>query len=178
MTDTQIYEHMAAPVVHPTTGKTIRDNRKFAKDPKLKKIWTRASGKELGNLAQGDKLTNTLGTDTVFFMNHNEIQQIPKDHTVTHSQIVVDFRPQKDDPNQVRITAEGNLINYPGELTTKTANLTTAKMMWNSVVSTPGAKYACFDVKNFYLGTPMDWYKYMKMPIALIPEHYSTIQIA
>ncbi|KAL7453871.1 hypothetical protein ACHAXS_000311 [Conticribra weissflogii] len=44
-------------------------------------------------------------------------------------------------------------------------------MMWNSVVSMPGAKYACFEVKNFYLGTPMDRYEYTKMPISLIPEH-------
>ncbi|KAL7460864.1 hypothetical protein ACHAXS_001301 [Conticribra weissflogii] len=44
-------------------------------------------------------------------------------------------------------------------------------MLWNSVVSTPGARFACFDVKNFYLGTWMDQYEYMKMPIALIPEH-------
>ncbi len=131
----------------------------------------RAFGKELGNLAQGDTLTRAPGTDTISFMTHNEIKNIPKDRTVTYAGIVVDFRPQKEEPNRVRITADGNLINYPGELTTGTVDLTTAKMLWNSVVSTPGARFACFDVKNFYLGTPMNRYEYMKMPIALIPEH-------
>ncbi|KAL7465450.1 hypothetical protein ACHAXS_005954 [Conticribra weissflogii] len=172
MMDEQFYEHMAAPVVHPTTGETISNYWKLAKDPELKKIWTKAFRKELGNLAQRDELTNTSSTDTIFFMNHDKKQPIPKDRIITYACIVVDFRPQKDDLNRVRITASGNLINYPGELTTKTDDLTTAKMMWNSVVSTPSAKYACFDVKKFYLGTPMDWYKYMKMPIALIPEHF------
>ena len=45
---------------------------------------------------------------------------------------MVDFRPQKADPNRVRMTAGGNLIEYAGELTTRTADLTTAKIVWNS----------------------------------------------
>jgi hypothetical protein len=31
----------------------------------------------------------------------------------------------------VRITSGGNLIDYPGELTTRTADLTTSKILWN-----------------------------------------------
>jgi hypothetical protein len=40
------------------------------------------------------------------------------------------------DPNCIQITAGGNLIKYPGKLLTRTANLTTSKLMWNSVLST------------------------------------------
>ena len=47
----------------------------------------------------------------------------------------------------------------------------TAKLMWNSVISTPGARYAGMDIKNFYLGTPMDDYEYMNMPLKMFPEH-------
>ena len=93
--------------------------------------------KELRRLAQGWDGSN--GTDTIFFMSHDEIKKIPRDRTVTYARIVVDYRPQKDDPNQVRITVGGNLINYPGELTTQTADLTTTKILWNSTISTPGA---------------------------------------
>jgi hypothetical protein len=39
--------------------------------------------------------------------------------------------------------------------------------MWNSVLSTEGAKYVCLDIKNFYLTTPLDCFEYMKMPITL-----------
>jgi hypothetical protein len=49
------------------------------------------------------------------------------------------------------------------------ADLTTSKLMWNSVLSTEGAKYMCLDIKNFYLSAPPDWFEYMKMPIALFP---------
>ena len=41
--------------------------------------------------------------------------------------------------------------------------------MWNSVLSTEGAKYMCLDIKNFYLIAPLDWYEYMKMPLSLFP---------
>ena len=53
------------------------------------------------------------------------ITEIPKDRTVTYGRIVVDYQPQKGDPNRVRITAGGNLIDYPDKLTTRTADLRT-----------------------------------------------------
>ena len=79
--------------------------------------------KELGRLAQG--FGDTKGTDTIRFLTRDEIKCIPADHTITYARIVVDYRPQKEDPNRVRITAGGNLINYIYELTTRTADLTT-----------------------------------------------------
>ncbi len=42
--------------------------------------------------------------------------------------------------------------------------------MWNSVLSTEGAKYMCLDIKNFYLSTPLDRFEYMKIPLALFPQ--------
>jgi hypothetical protein len=41
--------------------------------------------------------------------------------------------------------------------------------MCNSVIPTEGAKYMCLDVKNFYLGTPMEEFEYLRIPIKLIP---------
>jgi hypothetical protein len=81
---------------------------------------------------------------------------------VTYANIVVDYRPQKSDPN---------LINYPGELTTRTADLTTAKILWNSILSTEGAKFMGLNIGSFYLKTPLARYNYMKFPLALFPEH-------
>ena len=85
---------------------------------------------------------------------------------------MVNFRPQKEDPNRVRITVGGNLISYPDELTTRTADLITVKTMLNSVVSTPGARFAGADAGNFYLNTPLDDPEYMRMPIKLIPQEF------
>jgi hypothetical protein len=43
-------------------------------------------------------------------------------------------------------------------------------MVINSTISTPGARYMVGDISDFYLGTSMTRYEYMKMPIALIPQ--------
>ncbi len=89
-------------------------------------------------------------------MTLNDNQYIPNDRKVTYSRIVIDYRPQKADPNCVCITVGGNLIDYPYKSTTRTIDLTTTKIMWNSMISTPDTKYMCADVKHFYLGTPLD----------------------
>jgi hypothetical protein len=163
-------EHFCAPVIHPVTGESITKYKKLIDDPITARTWSRAFGKEFGNLAQGDTATNTPGTNSIYVMTHEQILQIPNDRTVTYTRIVVDYRPQKADPNRVRLTAGGNLIEYPGELTTRTAELTTTKMLWNSVISTENARYMCLDIKNFYLGTPMDRFEYMKMPLSIFPQ--------
>eukprot|EP00804_Cyclotella_cryptica_P007211 CCRYP_009751-RB/>CCRYP_009751-RB protein AED:0.29 eAED:0.25 QI:0/-1/0/1/-1/1/1/0/612 len=138
----------------------------------MTEIWTTAFGKEFGNLAQGDLKTGEKGTNTLFVMTHEEIANIPTGRTVTYGRIVIDFRPQKSDPNRVRITAGGNLIkDYPGKLTTRTADLTTSKILWNSVLSTKGARFMGIDIKSFFLTAPLDRYEYMRMPLELFPEH-------
>ena len=107
-------------------------------------------------------------------MTHNQIAQMrAKDKKPTYARVIVDFHPQKEDPNRVRIAAGGNLIKYAGELTTRTADLTTAKMLWNSVISTDGAKLMGPDIGDFYLETPMVEYEYMLMPLHLFLKHTS-----
>jgi len=163
-------QELCCGVVHPVTQETITKYQKLIKDPLLRDVWTRAMAKELGRLAQG--FGDTKGTNTIRFLTLDEIKNIPAGRTVTYARIVVDYRPQKEDPNRVRITVGGNLIDYPYELTTRTADLQTTKIMWNSVVSTDGAKYACADIGNMYLETPMERREYMRMPIDLIPKEF------
>ena len=164
-------EHFANPVVHPTSGKTISKYEELANDPFLRDTWTTAFGKELGALAQGDNKTGAAGTNTIFFLDHKDILNIPSDRTITYARVVVDYRPQKEDPNRVRITVGGNLIDYPGELTTRTADLVTSKILWNSIISTPSARYLTADLKLFYLTAPLDRYEYMRIPLKIIPTH-------
>ena len=102
-------------------------------------------------MAQGDDKTGQKGTNSVFVMTHKEIDIAKQSgHKWTYSQIVVDYRPQKEDPNCIRIAVGGNLITYKGNTLTRTANLTTSKLLRNSVLSTDGAQYMCLDINNFY----------------------------
>ena len=164
-------DHFCNGVVHPVTGETITKYKTLVRDPITNEIWSTAFGKEIGNMAQGDLKTGEKGTNSIFAMTHDEIANIPKDRVVTYASVVVDFRPQKKDPNRVRITAGGNLIKYPGELTTRTADLTTSKVLWNSILSTKDAKFMGIDIKSFYLETPLDRFEYMRMPLSLFPQH-------
>ena len=91
------------------TGETITSYRKLAKDQITRETWTIGFGKEFGNLAQGDKKTGTPGMDAIRVMTLEEIKNIPTDKVVTYARVVVDFRPQKEDPNCVRTTAGGKL---------------------------------------------------------------------
>ena len=43
--------------------------------------------------------------------------------------------------------------------------------MWNSVLSIQDAKYMCIYIKKIYLGTPLDRYEYMCIPLTMFPEH-------
>ncbi len=142
-------------VVHPITKETITHYRKLSKDPLLKELWIKEMSKELHCLAQGC-LGITKGTNTIFFLSHTDICNIPTDRTVTYARIVIDHRPLKEDPNCVRITIGGNLIDYPFELTTRTADMVSSKILWNSDISTKGACFASADIKNMYLKTPLD----------------------
>jgi len=118
----------------------------------------------------------TKGTNTIFYLSHADICKIPQDRRVTYARIVIDHRPQKEDPNRVRITVGVNLIDYPFKLTTCTANMVSSKILWNSVISTKDARFPGADIKNMYLETPLDQYEFMKMPITLFPadiiDHY------
>ena len=108
--------------IHPITKQTIMQYQKLQHDTNLKDLWVPAMSKELHHLVQG-KPGITKATNTIFFLSHNEIQNIPKDQTVTYAYIVVDYWPQKQDPNRVCITMGGNLINYPFELTMRTTDM-------------------------------------------------------
>jgi hypothetical protein len=136
-------------------------------DPATSEVWMRALGKDFGEVCQGDDKMGTKGTDAIFVMDPKDVPNIPKDQPPTYAKVVVAYYPQKEDPYQIRITAGGNLINYHGELTTRTADMTTAKLHWNSVLSTPKARYMCLNINNFYLTVMLDCYEYMKMPISL-----------
>ena len=122
-------------------------------------------------MAQGDKRIGAIGTNTFKILCPDQVLLIPNDRVVTYANIIVDYRPQKEYPNRVRITVGGNLIIYPGELTTRTADITTSKILWNSVLSTKNAKYMCHDIKNIYLCAPMNRYEYMKIPISIFLKH-------
>ena len=89
---------------------------------------------------------------------------------------------QKDETHHTRLTVGGDLINFPGDVTTPTADLITYKLIFKSVLSTTNVKFMCSDRANFYLNNPVNRYDYMKLPLDIIPEEiiqqYNLINLA
>jgi hypothetical protein len=85
--------------------------------------------------------------------------------------------PRRKRKHRIRLTVGGNRIDYPGNKSTQMANLTTAKLLINSTISTPGAKCLGINLANFYLSTPMPNPKYMHLRLDIIPnkiiDHYN-----
>ncbi len=130
------FEHYANPMVHPVTGRTISSYKKLMHDPATAEVWQTAFGKDFGGMAQGCNKTGQKGTNAMAAKKK-----------FTHANPVVNYCPQKEDPHRIRITAGGNLINYKVNASVQTADLDTAKLHWNSVVSTKDARYMCLDMK-------------------------------
>jgi hypothetical protein len=156
--------HQCLAAVHPDTGRSVEY-------PALLKssdghLWEESNCEEIGRLAQGYHPTVPQGTNTLHFIRFS---QVPKDRKVTYLRLVVADRPQKANPRRVRWTVGGDKLDYIGDLSTKTSDMVTAKILFNSVLSTPGASFMCLDIKDFYLNTAMDRYEYMKIPIKVIP---------
>ena len=82
---------------------------------------------------------------------------VPKDRLkdVSYGRIVVNYIPQKEEPHRTILNVGSNLIDYVVDVSTPTADINTANLVINGTISTPGARYMCCDIKNFYLGTPL-----------------------
>ena len=64
----------------------------------------------------------------------------------------------------------GDQIECVTETKTRTASLTACKLHVNSVVSTPGAKFAGIDINNFYRETQLIKRKYGKVQAKYISQ--------
>jgi hypothetical protein len=97
-------------------------------------------------------------------------QDIPqaRHRDITYGWIVCNYHPEKKDPHRMCIKMGGNQINYPYK--TPTADIFTIKLLFNSIISTPNAKFMTINIKDFYLMTPMDCYEYFRMKLKLFPQ--------
>jgi hypothetical protein len=135
------------------------------KDPRLQPLWTRGFGNECGRLFQG--IREIPGRDTCFFI---DLINIPNDRKITYGKIVCDYKPHKKEKERVRLTVGGDRLDYSGDVATSTADITTFKILINNTLSTKDAALMMMDIKNYYLGTPLPRFEYMKMLLSRFPE--------
>jgi hypothetical protein len=130
-------------VVDQTTGESLRYKR-LIDNKETSGIWNHSCANEFGRLFQGIK-GRIIGTNTYFFI---PFHKLPPGRKATYARFVCDIRHQKTEAHRTRMTVGGDRINYPGDVATKIADITTTKILLNSVVSTPNAKFMTLHLKT------------------------------
>jgi hypothetical protein len=156
-------------VVHEATGQAL--NYRALPEGPDRALWSHSMANDLGRLAQGVGKSRPAhqwipGTNTIFFITRRDV---PPGRKVTYCKQEATIHPNKTETHRVRNCGGGDRLDFPGPTATQTASLTTIKILLNSPISTPGARFSAFDIKNFYYGTPMNRYEYMKLHISKIP---------
>jgi hypothetical protein len=149
----------ASAVLDGETGDLLEYHH-LLRHPKYRNVWSKLFGTEIRWLATTTEMIAFMSKDMIPHNKHKDI---------TYGWIVCNYQSEKKDPYRTRITMDGNLINYPDDCGMPTADLLMVKLMLNSVISTPNAKFMTIDIKDFYLMTPMDWYEYFRMKSELFP---------
>jgi hypothetical protein len=127
--------HFIGAIINNNTGDVLKYCHLMKMD-KHKNVCAHGFADEFGQLFQG--IRNITGTDTCLFIPKS---LVPAHKCPTYGHIGCNYQPQKEEKHHTRLTVGGNQINYPGNKNTLTADLTTAKLLINSTISTPGANF-------------------------------------
>jgi hypothetical protein len=157
--------HTANTVIDAATGETFKHTQLIRGANSDE--WLYSTTNEFGHLTKCIIPHMPSGTDTVAYLRHDDLPQRRK---ATYARSVATERPHKTEKKCVRLTVGGNLIHYPDKVSTPSADLGTVKILLNSVISTPRARFTTFDLKDFYLGTLVVRKEYMRIAITSIPQ--------
>ena len=78
----------------------------------------------------------------------------------------------KPDTHRTRFTAGANLIDYPGEVSTPTLDLTTLELHVNIAISDAKSIYICMEIQYFHLNNQIDRDEYIIIHISMIPQEF------
>ena len=96
--------------------------------------------------------------------------QVPAGKKVTYANAICNYRPLKDDPYHVQLTVGGNKLHYNSDSSAPTSSLIDSKLIFNSTISTQGAKFLTTKIKDYFLNNPMENFEDMKIPLRRIPQ--------
>ena len=129
-------------------------------NPEVRGRWQRPSTKGVGNIPQGHG--DTKGKDVCQFVPKHEI---PHGGGVTYPRAVVDYRSEKiGNPYRTCTTA-----GYGGGTMVNSADYVIIKTHWDSVLSSPGYKYAVMGAGNMYLGTDLPTARFVRSKLGQVP---------
>ena len=179
MTKLENEVHQAMAVMDTNSGKLL-NYRQLMRHPKHKKDWEISPANEFGRLTNGVG-GHIKGTNTIKSVYKCEVPS-NRMKVVTCSQFVYSVHPKKCEKNQRRFVVGGDRINYPVEVTMPTAEMLVAKLLFNIVMSTKGARFMTIDISNFCFMIPLMRPKYIHIKLSdilnLINEEYNLMEKA
>ena len=133
-----------------------------------KATWNKSLSNEIGRLTNG----NIHGVKARQCMKFIYFHQVPRDSKVTYANFVCDYRPLKSEKWRVRLVVGGDKLDYLPDSGSPTTTLLETKLLVNSVISDckKGARFACCDIKDFFLSSPMATPEYMRIHRKYIPN--------
>ena len=138
---------LACPVLDPDTGKLL-EYCQLHRDQKFKETWERSAANDFGMLAQGVG-NRVKGTNTIFFIHKHEVPQ-DQFKDITYLKFVYNVQLKKTiqtalEPRSMEAVSTTQMIAV---LLQPISFI--IKILFNSVISTPGARFAYTDLSNFY----------------------------
>jgi len=150
----------AATVLCEKTGKPLKHRQ--LKHTSKADIWEEADHREFIRLVETSQ--------TMYWKKPGEL---PKGRTASYYNPQPELKPNyaPEDQHRIRGTYGGNRGDpYLEDKSAYVADLTTIKILLNLVVSTPKAQFMSIDIKDFYLGTDLSKFQYMKIRRDQIPQ--------
>ena len=98
------------------------------------------------------------------------MHKVPQNTKVKYCSIVCRMFPQNKETHRLQLDVGGYRLAFYIPISIPTSNLTTLKLHWNSVISTPGSKYLVVDGKHFYLNNIMAKHEHYNIIISRIPQ--------
>jgi hypothetical protein len=136
-----IMPEMANAIICPESGKCLK-HQEFITMLRYKINWMQSTANES---------RRRYNTNTIRFIRKSSM---PPGRKATYGSFVVDIKEHKEERERTRLKMVGYQIEYHGDKSTRTADLTTSKILINSIISTKGAQFLVVGIKNFYLNTP------------------------
>ena len=102
-----------------------------------------------------------------FLINKNCVKKHKK---VTYGKFVAEIKTHKQENHRVRLTVVGYGLYFEGVNATHCASLSTANILVNIIISTPGGNFMNIDLNDFHYGTPMEKYEFMPILLFLITQ--------
>ena len=133
-------------VLENETGESLEYSQ-FLRKPKYKevcntsysnKFWRLFQG--VGSGASGANKQRVKGTETFRVIKFENIP-LNRQKDIYHTSVVYEVRPNKDDPNRTCKIVAVNCVSYPGDVATPKGSLELLKLIINSTLSPPGARF-------------------------------------